>query len=79
MTVGKRKSVLGVFGDKKNLPQQVIKAPAESGLKGVLFRLNEPAKKQLDIMAAELDRRKQDLLCEAVNDLFQKYNKERIA
>lgn len=79
MTASKRKSVLGVFGDKKKKPQYDIKSPAESGLKGVLFRLNEPAKRQLDIMAAELDRRKQDLLCEAVNDLFQKYNKERIA
>lgn len=37
--------------------------------------LDEPAFKQLGILSVETGRTKQDLLIEAVNDLFLKYGK----
>lgn len=40
----------------------------------------EPAAKQLfSILAAEEGRTQQDILAEALNDLFQKYGKPRLA
>lgn len=37
------------------------------------------ARKQLRIMAAEIDTTQQDLMIEALNDLFRKYDKPPIA
>jgi hypothetical protein len=37
------------------------------------------AKKQLRILAAEIDKTQQDLMTEALNMLFQKYNRPPIA
>jgi hypothetical protein len=43
------------------------------------FRLNATARKQLDILAIEEDETLQSLMCQAVNDLFEKYGKPQIA
>ncbi len=48
-------------------------------LRPVMFRLNESAKVQLDVLAAETGRSKQELLIEAVNYIFKKNNKDQIA
>lgn len=43
------------------------------------LRLNESAKKQLDVMAAEGDTTRQALIVEAINDFFRKCGKPPIA
>ena len=43
------------------------------------LRLNETAKKQLDVMAAEGDTTRQALIVEAINDFFRKCGKPPIA
>jgi predicted DNA-binding protein len=48
-------------------------------LRPVMFRLNESAKTQLDVLAAETGRSKQELLTEAVNYIFKKNHKDQIA
>lgn len=45
----------------------------------VNLRLNESAKKQIDIMAAEGDTTRQALLVEAINDFFRKHGKPPVA
>lgn len=43
------------------------------------FRLNSTARKQLDILAIEEGETLQSIMCQAVNDLFEKHGKPRIA
>ena len=65
------------------LTRMVASQPEEKkrdiSTKKVIFVIPAAAKKQVDFMSVELDRTKQDLFKEALNDLFQKYSKERIA
>lgn len=65
------------------LTRKVASQPEEKkrdiSTKKIIFSIPAAAKKQVDFMSVELDRTKQDLFKEALNDLFQKYSKERIA
>lgn len=60
-----------------------VPAPAEAAaapaVRGQTLRLNPAAWKQLKLLAIERDHTAHDLLLEAVNDLFAKYGKSKIA
>ena len=55
------------------------RAPSRRGRKAVTIYLDTAAHRQLRMLGLETDRSGQDLLVEAVNDLFQKHGKARIA
>lgn len=55
------------------------KRPDRAGKKQTIFHLPEAAKKQLAMLAIEVDQTQQALLSEALNDLFRKYDKPPIA
>ena len=50
-----------------------------AGKKAAPFWMPAPAKKQLDYLTIERETTQQALLTEALNDLFEKYGKKRIA
>lgn len=54
-------------------------APSRIGKRSVSAHFEPAVARQLRILAAELDRTTQDLLGEALNDLFRKHNKSAIA
>ena len=54
-------------------------APSRRGRKAVTMYLDPAAHRQLRMLGLETDRSGQDLLVEALNDLFQKHGKARIA
>lgn len=56
-----------------------IVRPDREGRKPLPFWTTEAAKKQLRIMAAEMDTTQQELMTDALNMLFQKYDKPPIA
>jgi hypothetical protein len=56
-----------------------IARPDREGRKPMPFWTTEAAKKQLRMMAAEMDTSQQDLMTEALNMLFQKHGKPPIA
>jgi len=56
-----------------------IARPDREGRKPMPFWTTEAAKKQLRMMAAEMDTSQQDLMTEALNLLFQKHGKPPIA
>ena len=74
MAVRKKAGLQGVFSTPT--PAQREKPNAEIGKTRVIFRISEDGKKQIDFLAVELGRTKQDLLCEAVNDFLQKHGKQ---
>jgi hypothetical protein len=53
--------------------------PDREGRKPLPFWTTEAAKKQLRMMAAEMDTTQQDLMTDALNMLFQKHGKPPIA
>ena len=53
--------------------------PDRAGKRATLFQLPAAAKKQLAIMAIENETTQQALLVEALNMLFERYNKPPIA
>ena len=55
------------------------RAPSRRGRKAVTIYLDTAAHRQLRMLGLETDRSGQDLLVEALNDLFQKHGKARIA
>lgn len=68
----------------QNVLTRTVASQPEEKLKGIsktkiIFVIPATAKKQVDFMAVEQGRTKQDLFKEALNDLFQKYSKDRIA
>lgn len=67
-------------------PPAVVKAAAKSsevpsrrGKRSVSGHFDPAVQRQLRILAAETDRTTQDLIGEALNDLFRKYNRSAIA
>jgi hypothetical protein len=58
-------------------PRQV--APSRSGKRNVSAYVKPEAARQLRMLAVELDISSQDLIAEALNDLFRKYNKSAVA
>ena len=77
MAVLKKGGLKGLWPDET--PVQREKPRAEIGKTRVIFRMSEDGKKQIDFLAVELGRTKQDLFCEAVNDFLQKHGKQRTA
>ena len=63
--------------DKATEPPE--KRPDRIGKRATLFQLPAAAKKQLAMLAIELDTTQQALLSEALNDLFRKHDKPPIA
>lgn len=59
--------------------QQKKEDPQAADLVFVAFRTSRKAKKQLNVLAAEEGQTLQDICAEAINDLFQKYGKGRVA
>ena len=55
------------------------KRPDRVGRRSTIFQVPEAAKKQLAMLAIEVDQTQQALLSEALNDLFKKYGKPEIA
>lgn len=55
------------------------KVPSRVGKRAVGAHFEPNVQRQLRILAAETDRTTQDLIGEALNDLFRKYNKSAIA
>ena len=62
-------------------PETMVAArpPSRLGLKAVTVYVDPAAHRQLRILAIESDTSAQALLVDAVNDLFQKHGKPRIA
>ena len=54
-------------------------APSRQGKRAIGGHFDPIVGKQLRLLSADLDRTVQDLLAEALNDLFRKYNKSAIA
>lgn len=59
--------------------RQAPPAPSRIGKRAVTAHFEPTVSRQLRILAAETDRTVQDLVGEALNDLFRKYNKSAIA
>ena len=55
------------------------RSPSRRGRKAVTIYLDAAAHRQLRLLAMEQDRSGQDLVVEAINDLFGKHGKARIA
>lgn len=55
------------------------KPPSRAGKRAIGAHFEPNVQRQLRILAAEMDRTTQDLIGEALNDLFRKYNKSAIA
>lgn len=81
MTTVKRKNLGKIFDtmspDKTTQPKE--KRLDRVGKRATLFQLPAAAKKQLAILAIELETTQQELLSEALNDLFRKHGKPPIA
>lgn len=61
-------------------PEPKKKEPGEGAeLKPAMFRIKPVAKKQFAILATELDMKQQELIAEAMNLVFEKYEKAPIA
>lgn len=74
----------GIFADTQPAPIEAAPAkpvsrPDRAGRTPMPFWTTAPAKKQLRLLAAEEDTTQQDLMTEALNLLFQKYDKPPIA
>ena len=68
-----------IFSEEAKPPKTESLHKAEETPRQVNLRLNESAKKQIDIMAAEGDTTRQALIIEAINDFFKKNGKPPIA
>jgi hypothetical protein len=71
----------GVFAPSKReaTTDKVLARPDRAGRAPLPFWTTAAAKKQLRILAAEIDTTQQDLMTEALNLLFQKHGKSQIA
>ena len=74
-----RKTNLAEAVSKLNQPHKITPTQprSRSGLKTVAGYLDPEMSKRLKILAVEQDRTLQDLLGEALQDLFKKYDKGR--
>ena len=64
---------------KPSEPAKALPRPDREGRKPLPFWTTEAAKKQLRMMAAEMDTTQQDLMTDALNMLFQSHGKPPIA
>lgn len=84
MATTKRKSLGSMFSvpEDDTVAATAIKTqarPDRIGKKQALFHLPEAAKKQLAILAIEMEKTQHALMAEALNDLFKKYGRPPIA
>lgn len=79
--MSKKRASLGVFkGEAEtDIRAEDIKRPDRVGRTALPFWVPVAARKQLRIMAAEMDTSMQDLMTTALNDLFKKHGKPPIA
>lgn len=59
--------------------QSMSQVAAKTGRHGLIVRVNPEARRQLKILAAELDTTMQSLTVEAINSLVRKHKKPPIA
>lgn len=76
MTAAPKGKLAGVLEKKTTKAEARPEAPSNTK---VIFVIPTTAKRQFDIMAAKQGRTKQELLREALNDLFHKYGENQIA
>ena len=75
-----RAAAFGKLFDDAPQPKQPAKDIAESTvLKQIVFKANQAAKKQIDMMAVERGETRQTLFVEMLNDFFVKHGKPPIA
>jgi hypothetical protein len=60
-------------------PRRAFQAKTREGKKMIATPVDPAARQQLKMLAAELDRKSEDLIREALRDLFTKYGKPPIA
>ena len=60
-------------------PIQEVRPPSRAGKRQIAAYFPLPVQKQLKLMAVEKDTTVQNLLSEALNDLFAKYGRPEIA
>jgi antitoxin-like ribbon-helix-helix protein len=60
-------------------PKTAVKAKGRQGRQFIAAHVVPEAAKQFKLLAVQQDRTTQDLLVEAINDLFAKYGLSRIA
>jgi len=60
-------------------PRRAFQAKTREGKKMIAAPIDPAARQQLKMLAAELDRKSEDLIREALRDLFTKYGKPPIA
>jgi hypothetical protein len=68
----------GVF-EHQDAPAEPAPRPDRAGRLPMPFWTTAAAKRQLRMMAAEADTTQQDLMTQALNDLFRKHGKPPIA
>ena len=69
-----------LLGERKGIKPDFVKAEPESRSVQINFRVDPAAKRQLEFLRLEIGAKSiQDTLVEAMNDLFEKYGKDRIA
>lgn len=71
--------VVTTSGPKSEPVSRTTLPPSRVGKRNVGGHFEPTVARQLRILAAENDRTIQDLVAEALNDLFRKYNKSAIA
>src|SRR5271168_2117840 len=68
-----------VTGEEQEPAQRPFKARTREGKKMIAAPVDPAARQQLKVLSAELDRKAEDLIREALRDLFTKYGKPPIA
>jgi hypothetical protein len=69
-----------LLSERKGIKPDFVKAEPESRSVQINFRVDAAAKRQLEFLRLEIGAKSiQDTLVEAMNDLFEKYGKNRIA
>lgn len=68
-----------LFQDSPKAPPKENSIEMKTALKQIVFKANESAKKQIDMMAVESGKTRQALFVEALNDFFMKHGKPPIA
>ena len=64
---------------KRSIKPTFTRPPSRVGKKAVAAHFDPAVSRQLKLIGLEADRSTQDLLGEAINDLFAKYGKAPIA
>ena len=70
---------LNTVGSPPTRSESAAPPPSRRGRKAVTVYLDAAAHRQLRLLALEQNRSGQDLLLEAVDDLFSKHGKARLA